>query len=266
VVVVTVESPAKDVETRLLARDAGIDFNRIMCGGKSETRGLLDQHIKWLEESAARRKRDTNHLTFITADYNTPWLQIAHRLDNLKSTMKIDVIVVDYLDVVGCITPRPDHREQELKEVFLAMVNYARRSNALLITAQQLKGDTVRNLHKQAKAGKEIFASTGDVAGAKAIGSIADYMLLLMIDPVSKNRMQFFSMKARLAPSGEPFTLDYSPREMALKDPPKQQTVDKVAEMIEGDDEVKAEVIRLVGDAQHGSEILPSEGDDETPW
>ena len=109
----------------------------------------------------------------------------------------------------------------------------------------QLKADKVRELWKQARAGKEIFASTADVAGTRIIGGIADYMLLLMIDPLTRKRIKMYSMKARMAPSGEPFVLDYVPEMMLVRDAAEMDTCDNAKALLDNDN-TKDELLKEV--------------------
>ena len=126
------------------------------------------------------------------------------------------------------------------------MVNYGKANDIFMVTAMQLKADKVRELWKQARAGKEIFASTADVAGTRLIGGIADYMLLLMIDPLTRKRLKMYSMKARMAPSGEPFVLDYIPEMMLLRDAAEMDTCDKAGTMLEEDPALKDQLLKEV--------------------
>ena len=244
---VTVESPAKDIEMRSLSRDARVDVNRILAGGRDEATGIRACDLQWVKDAAAKRKiSHQNNLFYITADYDAKWTTIVKELDRLQASVKLDVIYVDYLDVIGRITTHADRPDLELGDLFKAMVNYGKANDIFMVTAMQLKADKVRELWKQARAGKEIFASTADVAGTRLIGGIADYMLLLMIDPLTRKRLKMYSMKARMAPSGEPFVLDYIPEMMLLRDAAEMDTCDKAGTMLEEDPALKDQLLKEV--------------------
>ncbi len=243
---VTVESPAKDIEMRSLSREARVDFNRIMTGGQDEGYGLRECDLSWLRTAAAKRK--TTHqqnLFYFTADYDAPWTKIVKDLDTLQASVKLDAIYIDYLDVIGRVTKHKDRPDIELGDLFKAMVNYGKQRDIFITTAMQLKADKVRELWKQARAGKEIFASTADVAGTRIIGGIADYMLLLMIDPLTRKRIKMYSMKARMAPSGEPFVLDYVPEMMLVRDAAEMDTCDNAKALLDNDN-TKDELLKEV--------------------
>lgn len=267
VVYVTVESGAKDLEMRLISRHATVDFNRIMRGGKDDSGGIGNYHMKMIETAInERRQKPGDRLRYITVDYDTPWPIIAKQIDRIRAFTSVDVVVVDYLDCIGRISKHEGRYDLELKDLFQEMVNDAKRHHHLLITAQQLKSDKVRDIHKAIRGGKEIYASTGDVAGSKGIAAIADYMLLLMIERERK-RIQLRTMKARMAPSGDPFILEYLPEMMLMRDPSGREVCEAAATLVT---ENIDQVVDLVAQASGSPpDSLPVDGDfesDPTPW
>jgi predicted ATP-dependent serine protease len=222
-----------------------------------------------MEQRAAHRiETRKDRLRYITIDYDTPWTTVAKQIDYTRASTNIDVLVVDYLDCIGRISSNDGRPDLDLKDLFQAMVNYAKHNNLLLITAQQLKSEKVREIHKQVRAGKDIHASTGDVAGSKGVGAIADYMLLLMIDR-EKKRIQLRTMKARMAPSGDPFVLEYIPEKMLMTDPSGQRVYEPAERLVQENtiQQEEKEVYKEEGITPpegHGSEVLAPE--EERPW
>ena len=130
---VTVESPAKDIEMRSLSRDARVDMNRILAGGRDEATGIRDCDLQWVQGAAAKRKLShQNNLFYITADYDTKWTTIVKELDRLQASVKLDVVYIDYLDVIGRISVHKDRPDLELGDLFKAMVNYGKANNFVL--------------------------------------------------------------------------------------------------------------------------------------
>ena len=267
---VTVESPAKDIEMRSLSRDARVDVNRILAGGRDEATGIRACDLQWVQEAAAKRKLShQNNLFYITADYDAKWTTIVKELDRLQASVKLDVVYIDYLDVIGRISVHKDRPDLELGDLYKAMVNYGKTNDLFMVTAMQLKAEKVRELWKQARAGKEIFASTADVAGTRLIGGIADYMLLLMIDPLTRKRIKMYSMKARMAPSGEPFILDYVPEMMLMRDAAEMETCDKAGTMLEDNPEFKDQLLKEVVAETKGDptvSVIEEEAGEDGAW
>jgi len=274
VVYVTIESEHMRATQRVLCIYAGVDENKILRGG-SGSEGLNDDVMKIL--SQAKQELSTmENFSWVQVVQGTPATKIIEMVERKRSFGGVDVLVVDYLDVVGRDKSYPNRPDLELADVSAAFQAYGKKTNTLVMTAQQLKSDSVRKLQKA----KDSFTAVGDVgvgdvSGSQKIVAAADYVFSVVIDQKSKDRIYLGSTKARFNRSQDSYTLSFDTNSGRLSDMPSLDDYENIAKKIETEDVKKLEFkeiednlakeAKLSEDAMPGADnILPDDngGDD----
>ena len=201
-----------------------MDYNRISLGGKTE-KGLNEYTMEQLSKAMEDFEGEVGgRFHWIKALQGTPQSIIIDELNKKLAYTKLDVIFVDYLDVIGSDSRRPDRPDLELADVSAGFQNYGIVNNILMITAQQMKTDKVRKMTgkggnpKHKVTGDNFNVGVGDVAGSKKISGAADYIFALFVDPNSVGRMYVQTVKARNARTNDKFALAYDKDSGRLED------------------------------------------------
>jgi replicative DNA helicase len=211
---VTVESDGVTTSKRSMTIASKINYNRISVGGKGDN-GLNDYAMSQLKKVKDDFEGEFGkRFHWIEVLQGASHKLVIEEINKRMSYTKLDVIFVDYLDVIGSEAKYSDRPDLELADVSAAFQNYGSVHNALVITAQQMKTDKVRELtgkgHQKNKVTGENFnVGVGDVAGSKKISGAADYIFALLVDPNTPGRMYVQTVKARNARKGDKFALAY---------------------------------------------------------
>lgn len=221
---VTVESDTCTTSKRLMTIHSRVNYNRISLGGSGEN-GLNDYTMEQLDKAIDDFTGEMgNRFHWIKALQGTAQSVIIEDLNKKMTYTKIDVIFIDYLDVIGSDTRRPDRPDLELADVSAGFQNFGTVNNILVITAQQMKTDKVREMTgkggnpKTKVTGDNFNVGVGDVAGSKKISGAADYIFALFVDPNSPGRMYVQTVKARNARTSDKFALAYDRDSGKLED------------------------------------------------
>lgn len=129
VAIFSLEMSAEQLTQRLLASEAGIDSNRLRLGEHTEAEerkilhamGLLAETEIYIDDTAVQRVTD------IRAK--------AHRLHRERP---LDLIVVDYLQLISGNDSRGANRVMEVSEISRALKGLARELNVTVIACSQL--------------------------------------------------------------------------------------------------------------------------------
>jgi len=215
VVYVSLEKAAVPFYTRLLALHALVDYNRIKRGGKNE-QGLSDYYYNKLMEAADDLEKNIKpRFECIQAAQGTKLSKIFAEIDRVKARMKVDVIVVDYLGVIGFETSHPTRPDIDEALVSQRLQAYGRINKFVTITASQLKTPSskeIRNKAKKATAddASKVEVNTEDLAGSKMIIADADNALGVILNSDSPPTKMFVHItKARDDESRRTVTLDF---------------------------------------------------------
>lgn len=274
VVYVTIESEHMRATQRVLCIYAGVDENKILRGG-SGNEGLNDDVMKVLKQ-AKEELINMENFSWIQVVQGTPAAKIIEMVERKRSFAPVEVLVVDYLDVVGRNRAYPNRPDLELADVSGEFQSYGKKTNTLVITAQQLKADSVKKLQKA----KDTFSAVGDVgvgdvSGSQKIVAAADYVFGVAIDQKSKDRIYLRSTKARFNRSLDSYTLSFDTNSGRLSDMPGLDGYEKIAQQIENEDVKKIEIkaveeeklldIKEENNANNGvDEILPIDNNDNS--
>jgi replicative DNA helicase len=125
----TLENNAQQLFYRLLASETGIDSHRMRLGlmGQDEERRLIDAvgHLSDLKVFVD----DTPSLSIIGLRSRARRLQFMHGLD---------LLIVDYLQLLQGTTGRSDNRVQEISEISRSLKTLARELNVPVLACSQL--------------------------------------------------------------------------------------------------------------------------------
>jgi len=225
VVYVSLEKEAVPFFTRLLALHALVDYNRIKVGGKGE-HGLNDYYYNKIMEAGSQVKNVIKpKMECIQLAQGTKVSKVIAEVEKAKSKMKVDVLIVDYLGVIGTETHHPGRPDLDEYNVSQRLQSYGRVNHFVTITATQLKTPSMKGVRDKAKKAtmedpSNIEINTEDMAGSKMIPADADNALGVALNndkPATK--MYVYSTKARDDESRTIVTLDFDGRIGRVSDP-----------------------------------------------
>jgi len=227
VVYVSLEKDAKLFFRRTLACHALTDYSRIKTGGTDLNYGLSDYWYNKLREAAIdlrdNIKPQYHCLQFVQGTKLTKILSDVDRLRSMHK--KIDVLIVDYLQVIGVETNTVGRYDVDLANVHKRLMGYGRKHNIVTFTALQLKSASSKEIRKKAeKVTTEadmgaVSVNAEDYSGSQMIIADADNALGIVLNgdkPVTK---MFISIsKARDDESRKTICLDFDPKIGLVKD------------------------------------------------
>jgi replicative DNA helicase len=180
VVYVSIEKAAKPLYRRLLSLYALIDYNRIKRGGKNED-GLSDYYYNKFVDAANEAKNTiAPHFDMVQVSTGTTLTKIISLVEEIKSNKKIDVLIVDYLGVIGPETHHQGRADLDEAKVSQRLQAYGRENMFVTITGAQLKTTSAkesRNKINKMEGDSDIQnfeVNTEDIAGSKVIIADAD--------------------------------------------------------------------------------------------
>jgi len=221
VVYVSMEKEAVPLIVRLLSLHALVDYNRIKRGGKGE-RGLPDHMYERLKE--AHQDLNDNikpNLDFIQVPQGTKLSKIIAEIEKIKMHKKVDVLVVDYLGVIGFETSHPTRPDLDLAEVSLRLQAYGRINKMVTLTALQLKTPSSKEIRNKAKKeASEVEINTEDLSGSQRVIADADNGIGVWLNAEKPATKMFgFITKARDDESRGTIVMDFDGRIGRVSDP-----------------------------------------------
>jgi replicative DNA helicase len=207
---VTIESNAKDTSTRILTIHAAVNYNRILAGGNDNENGLSPYIMEELEKAGKDLIEGAgSKFHWIQVLQGTTATEILERVNRKRAYTDIDVLFLDYIDVVGKETSHPGRSDLELADVSEKFQSWGRENNILVVTAQQLKSETGKRLYDKMDKSSELRVGVSETSGSKKIAGAADYMFTILIDQETNDRVWLWSTKARQGKSAKRFCLSY---------------------------------------------------------
>ena len=209
VVYVTIESSNMDIGRRILTMHAKVSYSRVMRGGKDNEFGLSPYIMDELGDAADNIEKtmgDRFHLIQVLEHESRD--KICRLIQRVRAYKPVDVVFIDYLQVVGKEVNFGERVDQAIADVSSKFRAWGRKRNVLLITANQIKSDKGRKLQDKVENEDDIMITKGDTSGSKEISGAADYMFGCWI-PLSRDRMILFSTKNRTGKDTQKYTLSY---------------------------------------------------------
>lgn len=252
---VIIENDPRLTTQRTLCMHSGVNFNRILKGGTG-TDGLdktTIQHLQKAKEELEGSMASKFH--WVTTYQGRPASEIIKQLERLRSFCDLAVVFIDYLGIVGSdvsIQSRPD---LELAHTSSQFQNYGGQKNILILTAQQMRSEKVRELQKKFKNSADFRVGTGDVSSTKEIAANCDYLFGILIDQENLNRMYIFNAKARYNASHKRIVLNYERDSGQLSDALGPDDIEAFAALVESD-EIKNNVLSSADQIESAREQL----------
>lgn len=225
VVYVSLEKKAVQLYTRLLSLHALVDYNRIKTGGKGE-RGLNDENFYRLKEAASDLlDKIKPNFDVIQAAQGTKLSRILGEIEKIKNRKKIDVVIVDYLGVIGNETSHAGRPDLDDALTSSRLQSYGRINNFVTITAVQMKTSSSKEIRNKSKKATDdgtgdVSVHTEDLAGSKMIIADADNGLSAVLNNDSPpTKMFVFGTKARDDEAKRTMVLDFDGRLGRVCDP-----------------------------------------------
>lgn len=250
---VSLEKDAKLFFRRILSNHAVTDYNRIKIGGR-EKFGLSDFWFEKLKDAARDLTENIKpHYNCLQFVQNTKLTKILNEVDKLRSRKKIDVLVVDYLQVIGFETNHPNRPDIDLADIHKNLMAYGKKHGIAVITALQLKSASSKDIRKKSERAtgdnnaSDVTVNTEDFSGSQMVVADADNALAVVLNNDKPATKMFVSFsKARDDESKRTICLDYDGRTCRCGDPSR------------GDGQIKA-VEELIYNAEITKETLSSE-------
>jgi len=230
VVYVSLEKKAVHLYTRLLSLHALVDYNRIKVGGKTE-RGLNDENYEMLKNASVDLLEQVKpNFDVIQAAQGTKLSKLLGEIEKIKSKRKnegkkIDVVIVDYLGVIGNETSHPGRPDLDDAYTSSRLQAYGRINDFVTISAVQLKTSSSKEIRNRSKKSSEdgnadVSVHTEDLAGSKMIIADADNGLSAVLNNDSPpTKMFVFGTKARDDEAKRTMVLDFDGKLGRVSDP-----------------------------------------------
>ena len=232
VVYVTIESLNLDIARRLLTIESQVSYTRMMRGGSSLEFGLSPYIMKELDLGISRSKaRMKGKFHLIQVLENTSREHICRLIKRIKAGNQVDVVFIDYLQVVKRESNFGERIDQAIAEVSNGFRAWGRTNNCLMVTASQIKSDKGRKLQERVKNEDEITITKGDTSGSKEIAGAADYMFGVWI-PLTKDRMVIFPSKHRQGKEVQKFVMSFDADSGRLSEMSEFGNPEAIAEVV----------------------------------
>jgi len=227
VVYVTMEKEADPLVVRLHFLHAMVDYNRVKRGGNGE-RGLPNHIVEILKNAKDDlQKNILPNLDFIQVPQTTKLSKILTEVDKIIARKKVDVLFLDYLQVVGFESNHPTRPDIDLTQLSQRLQAYGRVNRLITITAMQLKSQSakeIRNKSKKIAVNTDIQmaeVNTEDIGGAQAIIADADYAFSVVKDAKDKpcRKVYITVVKSRDSDMGRVVQLDFDGCVGRISDP-----------------------------------------------
>ena len=225
VVYVSLEKKAVQLYTRLLALHALVDYNRIKVGGREE-KGLNDENFDRLKEASINLLEEVKpNFDVIQAAQGTKVSKILSEIEKIKRRKKIDVVIYDYLGVIGNETNHSGRPDLDDAYTSSRIQAYGRINNFVTISAVQLKTSSSKEIRNKAKKtsddeSSDVAVHTEDLAGSKMIIADAENGLSAVLNNDSPpTKMFVFGTKARDDEAKRTMVLDFDGKLGRVSDP-----------------------------------------------
>lgn len=226
VVYVTMESAAIPLNTRILSLHAMVDFNRIKRGGKDQW-GLSNQVYEIIENAYKDLKENIKpNFEYIQLLPQTKVSKVIAEIDKVRARKKVDVVFVDYLQVIGFETHHSSRPDLDLAFTSQRLQSYTKKNKLCMVTALQLKNKSAKEIRKNTEKKSEaddihsLSISTEDLSGSQMITADADNVIGAVKNRADKPDKLIISItKGRNAESGRVFPLDFDGPVGRVSDP-----------------------------------------------
>lgn len=222
---VSLEKDAELFFRRTLACHALTDYNRIKIGGKEQW-GLNDYWYGKLQDAAKDIKNIKLNYHCLQFLQNTKLTKILSDIEKLNARQKIDVLIVDYLQVIGVETNTVGRYDVDLANIHKRLMGFGRKHGLVTFTALQLKSSSSKDIRKKADKVvsdsqlSSVSVNTEDYSGSQMIIADADNALGVVLNSDKPPTKMFISFsKARDDESRKTICLDFDGKVGRVCDP-----------------------------------------------
>jgi replicative DNA helicase len=209
VVYVTIESTNRDIARRLLTIHSSVSYNRITRGGTDMATGLPPFVIGELDAATEDLCSGAgNRFHLIQVLEHTPLDAIFRRINRRRAYAPVDVVFIDYLQVIGREKSFGERVDQEIAYVSSKLRAWGRANNVLTVTANQIKSAKGGKLQEAKVDDEDLIITKADTSGTKEIAGAADYMFGVFV-PRSKDRLVLYSTKTRMGRDTQKYVFTY---------------------------------------------------------
>jgi len=236
VVYITIESNAQQVTERLLTIHSNVNQNRIAEGGSDQTKGLPPSIIAALERArddiVSKASGFGKYFHVAQALEGTSRKALCRMVDRHRSYAPVDIVFVDYLQVIAPDKNFPTRPDKEIANVSDGLRGWGRQNNYFVVTAQQIKTDKSKKL--QEAGGDDIdkvVITKADTSGSKELVGAADHMLSILVLP-TRDKIRVGNMKNRFGADHKTYDLSFDPNSGRIDNLPDADRYSKVASQV----------------------------------
>lgn len=225
VIYVTIEKPGIPIAQRLLCMHALLNSKQILKCGKDKD-GINDYFFNKIKQARDDLVHNIMPSLFIYQELpQTPLTPILNRMDEIQRDKPADVIIVDYLAVIGKETKTPNRPDLDLAMVSSRLQAYGKKNNAITITGVQIKNSQAKSIKdKTLKVDSNDINSINvgfeDLGGSQAVIADADVGLSIVLNadyPATKAYLH--STKSRSSDSKWTEVVDFDGATGRITDP-----------------------------------------------
>jgi len=264
VVYVSLEKKALPLDVRLLCLHAMVDYNRVKKGG-SEEWGLSDDVMSKLDEAHRELSEDIKpEFIIVQLSQDDTLTKIISKIEEIKTTKKIDVVILDYLGCVGVETKTQGRHDIDQANVSKRFQTYCKRNNFVGITGCQINRASTKEIRKatenvgESEDIQKIAVQSEDLAGSQEVIRDADNGIGIVLNADNPpTKAYVHGTKSRDNQGHRTIELDFDGRIGRISDP-----VFEIGEIKDIDDIIYNNNISLQ-DIQNSEDLFASLEDSE---
>lgn len=228
VVYITIEKDAVPITQRIISLHGLVDYNRIKRGGKS-SKGLSDEWLERLRESKDDVKKlldKTMHI--VQATHGVKMTALLAEVDKIRKNHKVDLVVLDYLGVVGHERLHPGRPDLDLGLSSQMFQGYGKRNKIACATGTQITNEATKELRKiifklkddKSKDGGEITLGTETLGGSQKVIADADTGIFVLLNGDSPPTQAYLGiLKGRDVAANRGSWMDFDGNTANISDP-----------------------------------------------
>jgi replicative DNA helicase len=227
VVYITIEKDAVPIAQRIICLNGLIDFNRIRRGGKGEG-GLNEFWINRIRESRDEIDNKINpQLTIVQATHGVSLSNLLAQVEKVRKKSKVDVVVLDYLGVVGHENLYPNRPDLNLGMTSLRFQGYGKRHKIACVTGVQITNEGTKELKKIMAKNKDkpenkeaVIPGTEVLGGSQKVIADADTGISIILnDDNPPTKATIGILKGRDVARGTSAEMDFDGNTGSISDP-----------------------------------------------
>jgi len=226
VIYVSIEKEAVPIFERVLSLHTMIDYNRIKIGGKG-TAGISDYYYqKYIDGAKDVKDKIGNNFIVFQETQGVKLAKILGKADRIHSRNPVDVMIVDYLGVIGLEERFQGRPDLDLAAVSLKLQSWGKSNRIAVVTGMQFNNSATKEIRKRvAKMSSDadnsgVSMNSEDIGGAqKVIADCENCIGVALNEDDPKTKMICHVIKARDNENHKTVVLDFDGRIGRVGDP-----------------------------------------------